>query len=164
VPGRMEVIGANGPIPVVVDYAHTPAGLEVALSTLRTIAGAGRLVCVFGCGGDRDRGKRAAMGEVAAARADVVIVTSDNPRSEDPLAIIDEIASTMGSIGDRVVIEPDRALAIRSAVDRAQPGDIVLVAGKGHETTQVVGDQTLPFDDRTHAAAALADRFGEGGS
>jgi UDP-N-acetylmuramoyl-L-alanyl-D-glutamate--2,6-diaminopimelate ligase len=159
VAGRMELVGTGAPVAVLVDYAHTPAGLEVALDAARAVAGGGRVLCVFGCGGDRDAGKRPLMGAAATTRADEVVLTSDNPRSEDPLAIIDAIRA--GAVpGATVVVEPDRAAAIRLAVDRARPGDVVLVAGKGHETTQTAGDTTLPFDDRTEAAAALTGRFG----
>ena len=167
VPGRMELVGDGGPVAVFVDYAHTPVGLDVALTALRAVAGGGRVVCVFGCGGDRDRGKRPEMGAVASALADVVVVTSDNPRSEDPSAIIDQVLSGMTprtvdgvTTGATVTVEPDRAAAIRQAIRGAAPGDVVLVAGKGHETTQTVGGTTVPFDDREEAAAALAERFG----
>ena len=162
VAGRMEVVGAGGPVAVVVDYAHTPAGLDEALHAVRALARDGRVLCVFGCGGDRDLGKRPEMGAVATRGADTVVLTSDNPRSEDPAAIIEAVRSGMDGPAD-VVVEPDRAAAIRVAVDRARPGDVVLVAGKGHETVQVVGSRTLPFDDRVEAAAALAERFGAGG-
>ncbi len=159
VPGRMEVVGAGSPVSVLVDYAHTPAGLEVALDAARAVAGGGRVLCVFGCGGDRDAGKRPQMGAVATARADEVVLTSDNPRSEDPLAIIEAIRSGVVP-GAAVTVEPDRAAAIRAAVGRARPGDVVLVAGKGHEVTQTTGGATVPFDDRVEAARALAERFG----
>ena len=159
VPGRMEVVGAGGPVPLVVDYAHTPAGLEEALDAVRVLAGTGRVVCVFGCGGDRDRGKRPEMGAVASRLADVVVLTSDNPRSEDPGAILEEVRA--GADGPAaLVVEADRATAIRSAVGLARPGDVVLVAGKGHETTQTAGGTSVPFDDREVGAAALAERFG----
>ena len=159
VPGRMEVVGAEGPVAVLVDYAHTPAGLEVALAAARSLAGPGRVLCVFGCGGDRDAGKRPLMGAVATALADVVVVTSDNPRSEDPRTIIAEVEAGMIQGAD-VMIEEDRSSAIRLAVERAQPGDVVLVAGKGHEDTQTAAGVTVAFDDRIEAAAALGDRFG----
>ena len=145
---------------VLVDYAHTPAGLEAALTAARGLAGSGRLVCLFGCGGDRDPGKRPEMGAVSSRLADVVVLTSDNPRSEDPLAIISEIRSGLVA-GAEVVVEPDRAEAVRLAVGRAGPGDVVLLAGKGHEATQTTGATTVPFDDRVEGAAALAERFGE---
>ncbi len=159
VPGRMEVVGAGAPVTVLVDYAHTPAGLEAALDAARAVAAGGRVLCVFGCGGDRDPGKRPLMGAVASTGADVVVLTSDNPRSEDPLAIIEAVRS--GVVGHvEVTVEPDRAAAIRSAVGRARPGDVVLVAGKGHESTQTAGGATVPFDDRVEAAGALDERFG----
>jgi UDP-N-acetylmuramoyl-L-alanyl-D-glutamate--2,6-diaminopimelate ligase len=164
VAGRMEVVGGDGPVPVVVDYAHTPAGLEASLAATRELVGGGRLVCVFGCGGDRDQGKRPEMGAVASRLADVVVLTSDNPRSEDPMAIIEAIRAGLvtGPGGAEVLVEPDRAQAIRSAVDRAVPGDLVLLAGKGHETTQTAAGRSWPFDDRTEARRALEDRFGGG--
>jgi UDP-N-acetylmuramoyl-L-alanyl-D-glutamate--2,6-diaminopimelate ligase len=162
VPGRMEVVGAGGPVEVLVDYAHTPAGLDGALRAVRTLAGDGRVVCLFGCGGDRDTGKRPEMGSVATGLADVVVLTSDNPRSEDPAAIIDQVRSGMDGPAE-VVVEPDRATAVRVAVGLARPGDVVLLAGKGHETTQTSGGATVPFDDRVAAAEALAVRFGRDG-
>jgi len=159
VPGRMEVVGAGAPVAVLVDYAHTPAGLEVALDAARSLAAGGRVLVVFGCGGDRDAGKRPLMGAVATTLADVVILTSDNPRSEDPLAIIDQVRSGMDP-GVAVTVEPDRAQAIRAAVERAFPGDVVLVAGKGHEDTQTTAGVTVPLDDRVEAGRALEERFG----
>ena len=162
VPGRMEVVGADLPVSVVVDYAHTPEGLEVALEACRRLVGPGRVLCVFGCGGDRDPGKRPLMGAVAARLADVVVVTSDNPRSEDPAAIAAAVVAGIDGTpdgGPQVVL--DRAEAIASAVAQARPGDLVLVAGKGHETSQTTGAGSVPFDDRQVATDALADRFGE---
>jgi UDP-N-acetylmuramoyl-L-alanyl-D-glutamate--2,6-diaminopimelate ligase len=159
VPGRMEVVAEGPPISVIVDYAHTPAGLEAALTAARGLSGSARLVCLFGCGGDRDQGKRTQMGEVSSRLADVVVLTSDNPRSEDPMAIIGEIRAGLGS-GTEVVVEPDRARAIRLAVGLAEPGDVVLLAGKGHETTQTAGGRTWPFDDRVESLRALAARTG----
>ena len=158
VPGRMEVVGAGAPVAVLVDYAHTPAGLAEALRAVRDLSGDGRVVCLFGCGGDRDQGKRPEMGAVATSLADVVVLTSDNPRTEDPAVIIDQVRSGMDGPAE-VVVEPDRATAIRVAVGRARPGDVVLLAGKGHETTQVSGGVAVPFDDRVEASAALAERF-----
>ena len=160
VPGRMEVVAADDPFSVIVDYAHTPAGLEVALSSARELAGPARVLCLFGCGGDRDQGKRPEMGAVSSRLADVVVLTSDNPRSEDPLAIIEQIRTGLGP-GVDVVVEPDRAEAILLAVGMARPGDVVLVAGKGHETTQTEAGHTRPFDDRAEARRALAGRSGE---
>ncbi len=149
VPGRFEAVDAGQPFTVLVDYAHTPDSLDNVLRAARDIT-AGRLICVFGCGGDRDRGKRPMMGAVARRLADWPIVTTDNPRSEDPAAIIGEI-----SHGFEMDIELDRAAAIARAVDGAQRGDVVVIAGKGHEQGQQFADQTLPFDDREVARAAL---------
>ena len=160
VAGRMELVGPGSPVAVLVDYAHTPAGLEVALDAARVLAAGARVVGVFGCGGDRDAGKRPLMGAVATAGADDVVLTSDTPRSEDPLAIIAAVRAGMAP-GAAVTVEPDRAAAIRVAVDHARPGDVVLVAGKGHETTQTTGAVTVAFDDREEAARALLERFGE---
>jgi UDP-N-acetylmuramoyl-L-alanyl-D-glutamate--2,6-diaminopimelate ligase len=150
VPGRFEPVAAGQPFTVLVDYAHTPDGLSNVLHSAREIT-PGRLICVFGCGGDRDRGKRPQMGRVARRLADVAIVTSDNPRSEDPEAIIAEIMA-----GVAMDAEPDRRAAIERAVALARPGDVVVIAGKGHEQGQQFGDRTLPFDDRTAAREALA--------
>ena len=145
VAGRMERFGGGAGQPlVVVDYAHTPDALEKVLQALREHT-QGKLVCVFGCGGDRDRGKRPLMGRIAEQLADVVIVTSDNPRHEDPAAIINEIVSGMQSIPRA---QPDRVRAIRTALAEARAGDIVLVAGKGHEDYQEIGDQRLDYSDR----------------
>jgi UDP-N-acetylmuramoyl-L-alanyl-D-glutamate--2,6-diaminopimelate ligase len=150
--GRLELIGARNGAPVFVDYAHKPDALMKALEALRPYAKK-RLIVVFGAGGDRDAGKRPLMGEIAAQHADAVIVTDDNPRSENPVAIRAEIlAAAKGAkeIGDR-------AEAIRSAVASLQPGDVLLIAGKGHETGQIVGDKVLPFSDHEAASAALAE-------
>ena len=155
VPGRMQRIPAPS-ITVVVDYAHTPDGLANALKALRPFV-AGRLVCVFGCGGDRDRSKRPQMAAVAAALADQLMVTSDNPRSEDPLRILHDVQAGIPP-GTCHTIEPDRARAIARAVLDAAPGDTVLIAGKGHETYQIVGEEKKPFDDARHAALAVAQR------
>jgi len=151
VPGRMERIGAFG-IDAIVDYAHTPDALENVLRAARETAKR-KLIVVFGCGGDRDPGKRAEMGAIAAAYADRVIVTSDNPRSEDPLTIARAIAE-----GIKADIVLDRRRAIRRAINEAVAGDVVMIAGKGHETYQIVGAQTLPFDDRDEVRAAFAER------
>lgn len=151
VPGRMQQCG-GGDLPlVVVDYAHTPDALEKVLMTLREQAPQ-QLICVFGCGGERDAGKRPLMGSVAAALADQVIVTSDNPRGESPQAIIAEVVR---GISGSYQVEPDRALAIKRAIQSAQPGDIVLLAGKGHETYQEVAGVKQPFDDVEQARLAL---------
>ena len=151
VPGRFELVDEGQPFSVIVDYAHTPDSLGNVLRTARELT-AGRLVCVFGCGGDRDRGKRPEMGRIAAELSDVPIVTSDNPRSENPLAIIDEILAGMD--GDPEV-EPDRRAAIAKAVGLAREGDVVVIAGKGHEQGQEFADRKLPFDDREVAREAL---------
>ena len=154
--GRMECLAGRGPIEVVVDYAHTPDALEQALRALRRHC-SGKLWCVFGCGGDRDAGKRPLMGAIASRSADRVVITSDNPRSENPDAIIAAIAA---GIADRsaVTIEPDRATAIALAVQQAAPGDLVLIAGKGHEDYQIVGSTRLPFSDQAVARTALQAR------
>ncbi len=158
---RVAVPGSAAGVDVIVDYAHTPDGLESVLTSARRMASGGNVIVVFGCGGDRDRSKRPHMGAVAAGLADVTVITSDNPRSEDPLAIIDDIVSGV-NFPDRpaLVIEPDRRAAIFEAIDRARPGDLVVVAGKGHETTQTIGEQSIPFDDREVAGEALAARNG----
>jgi UDP-N-acetylmuramoyl-L-alanyl-D-glutamate--2,6-diaminopimelate ligase len=145
VPGRMELITEH-PAPVLRDYAHTPDALERALRTLRPLT-PGRLIVLFGCGGDRDRGKRPIMGRLAAELADLPVVTSDNPRTEDPELILDDIERGMGS-APRMRIA-DRRQAIMAALETARPGDTVLLAGKGHETYQVIGTTKLPFDERT---------------
>jgi UDP-N-acetylmuramoyl-L-alanyl-D-glutamate--2,6-diaminopimelate ligase len=158
VQGRMELVSDGRPFAVFVDYAHTPAGLDAALSSARSIAHGGRVICVFGCGGDRDQGKRPEMGATAARRSDVAIITSDNPRSEDPMAIIQQVLR--GSTGHAARhVEPDRARAIRMAVEEAEAGDVVVIAGKGHESTQTIGDTSIPFDDRVEARRALDARF-----
>ena len=155
VPGRFEAVDAGQPFPVIVDYAHTPDSVENVLRAARELAGAGRVICVFGCGGDRDRGKRPQMGAAAASLADVAVVTSDNPRSEEPEAIIAEILPGMDGGGARVVVEPDRRAAIAWAVGEAAPGDVVVIAGKGHEQGQERHGVKTPFDDRVVAREAL---------
>jgi UDP-N-acetylmuramoyl-L-alanyl-D-glutamate--2,6-diaminopimelate ligase len=156
VPGRFEVVDAGQPFTVVVDYAHSPDSLEQVLVASRreATAGDGRVVVVFGCGGDRDRGKRPAMGEVATRLSDLAVLTSDNPRSEDPLAIIAQVQAGV-TRPDVLVVEPDRRAAIALALAEARPGDVVVVAGKGHEATQVTGDRVVAFDDRAVVRAEL---------
>jgi UDP-N-acetylmuramoyl-L-alanyl-D-glutamate--2,6-diaminopimelate ligase len=151
VPGRFEAVDEGQPFAVLVDYAHTPEALENVLAEARSLA-RGRVLCVFGCGGDRDHGKRPLMGQIATRLADVVLVTSDNPRSEDPLAIIDEI---LAGAGGGAEVEPDRARAIEQALEAASAGDVVVIAGKGHEPGQEIAGRTIPFDDRVVARDAL---------
>jgi UDP-N-acetylmuramoyl-L-alanyl-D-glutamate--2,6-diaminopimelate ligase len=159
VPGRFEDVDAGQPFTVVVDYAHTPASLEHVLVAARRVSGNGtgptRVLVVFGCGGDRDRTKRPAMGEAAARLADVAVLTSDNPRGEDPLAIIAEVRAGARR-PEALVVEPDRRAAIALALGRARAGDVVVVAGKGHEAVQVTGDLAVPFDDRVVVREELA--------
>lgn len=155
--GRMQAIGGNDAPLVVVDYAHSPDALEKVLATLRgtTRARGGRLLCVFGCGGDRDAGKRPLMGAAAERLADAVVLTSDNPRGEAPQAII---AAILAGMTGRPLVEPDRAAAIAGAVARADARDVILLAGKGHETYQEVAGARLPFSDLAVATSALAAR------
>lgn len=159
VPGRFEPVDEGQPFAVLVDYAHTPDSLENVLAAARPLT-AGRLWCVFGCGGDRDRGKRPLMGEIAARLADRVIVTSDNPRSEEPAAIVEEILTGIpADAGARVVAELDRRAAIMQALADAHEGDVVVIAGKGHEQGQEFAEgKKLPFDDVTVAREALRSR------
>jgi UDP-N-acetylmuramoyl-L-alanyl-D-glutamate--2,6-diaminopimelate ligase len=154
VPGRLEPVPGRQPFLVLVDYAHTPDALEHALRSARRMA-TGAVRVVFGCGGDRDPGKRPQMGRVAAEGADLVVVTSDNPRHEDPESILDAVVAGAKGGPGRVHREPDRARAIRYALEAAGPGDVVLLAGKGHETVQITGDAKVPFDDRRVAADVL---------
>jgi UDP-N-acetylmuramoyl-L-alanyl-D-glutamate--2,6-diaminopimelate ligase len=170
VPGRLQVIAApnpgrdgSGDVPpftVLVDYAHTPAGLEVVLAEARYLA-AGRVMTVFGCGGNRDRAKRPLMGRAAASLSDVAYVTSDNPRDEDPDSIIEDVLAGIpgGRDNERVMVEADRGVAIRLALDAARPGDVVVIAGKGHETYQEIAGERLAFDDAVEARHALAARY-----
>ena len=170
VPGRLERVPGNDGIGVFVDYAHTGDALERALATLNGIR-SGRLIVVFGCGGDRDRGKRPVMGQVAASASHLAILTSDNPRTEDPLRIIEEVEKGIRETGRKkyraadlsgawtdsgYLVIPDRREAIRLAIRAARAGDVVLIAGKGHEDYQIVGRKKFHFDDREEATAALA--------
>ncbi len=165
VPGRFQVVSATtDDVTVVVDYAHTDDALRNLLETARPLAN-GRLITVFGCGGDRDRTKRPLMGAVASRLSDLVVITSDNPRSEDPNKIIEEIQrgitpDTRRDSAQRILAIIDRRQAIGRAIEVATPGDLVLVAGKGHEKYQVIGDRTLPFDDVAVAREALSRRTG----
>jgi UDP-N-acetylmuramoyl-L-alanyl-D-glutamate--2,6-diaminopimelate ligase len=161
VPGRFQHVDAGQPFTVIVDYAHTDDALRNLLVLARQIQKSNahpgsRIITLFGCGGDRDRTKRPKMGQAAGEGSDFVVVTSDNPRSEDPSAIIAEIEPALKATGTSFAVEPDRAAAIRRALDAAHPEDIVLLAGKGHEQEQVLADRTIPFDDAEVARAALA--------
>jgi UDP-N-acetylmuramoyl-L-alanyl-D-glutamate--2,6-diaminopimelate ligase len=159
VPGRMERVDRGQPFAVLVDYAHTPDALERVLGAARSLQGDdARVLVVFGCGGDRDRAKRPEMGEVATRLADVVVVTSDNPRSEDPSEIAADVLTGVGAAGARPQVELDRRRAIRLALRAAAPGDVVVVAGKGHETGQTAAGVTVPFDDRDVVREELETR------
>ena len=157
VKGRLELVPSDGDYSIIIDYSHKPDALENVLKTLRAVT-RGRLILLFGCGGDRDRKKRPIMGRIGASMSDICIVTSDNPRTEDPEAIIDEIVSGVGEWGDRVVRICDRAEAIRAAIDKARSGDVILLAGKGHEDYQVVGHEKRHMDEREIVAEYLETR------
>jgi UDP-N-acetylmuramoyl-L-alanyl-D-glutamate--2,6-diaminopimelate ligase len=157
VPGRMEPVDAGQNFLVVVDYAHTPDSILSVLQAARPLT-SGRLIVVFGCGGDRDRAKRPLMGAAATRTADLTVLTSDNPRSEDPLAIIADIEPGAEEGGGDFVVEPDRRAAIRSAVRAATSGDTVVIAGKGHESYQETGGLRIPFDDREVAREEILAR------
>jgi UDP-N-acetylmuramoyl-L-alanyl-D-glutamate--2,6-diaminopimelate ligase len=172
VPGRLQRVSNAVGVLCLVDYAHTPDALERALDVLRPLS-PGRVLVVFGCGGDRDKGKRPRMGKAAAERADVVLITSDNPRTEDPVAILDMIVAGVEKTGivrrmtselrqglSGYRVEADRRVAIELGVALARPGDTLLIAGKGHEDYQILGTQKIHFDDREVAAAAFAARQG----
>lgn len=162
VPGRMETIDEAQPFAVYVDYAHTEDALKNLVASARELNRNGHLILVFGCGGDRDRSKRPLMG-LAAAACDRVILTSDNPRSEDPLQVINDVTVGLQKATANYAIEPDRKIAIERALGEARAGDIVLIAGKGHETFQIIEDTRIPFDDREVARAALRQMgFGQG--
>ncbi len=160
VPGRFQTVDAGQPFTVAVDYAHTDDALRNLVSLAREFASArgGRVITLFGCGGDRDRTKRPMMGRVAGEGSDLVVLTSDNPRSEDPLSVLDDVIAGLAPTGTAYLIEPDRAQAIDLAIRAAHAGDIVLLAGKGHEKVQVLNDRTIPFDDAAVALRVLAGR------
>ena len=160
IPGRFEMVPGASEFGVIVDYAHTPDGLENILKTGRALTNK-RLLLAFGCGGDRDRTKRPIMGAIAAKLADLTIITSDNPRSEEPRTIIDEIETGFKKANPRAAyhVEPDREAAIHHLIAQAQPGDLVLIAGKGHENYQIFADHTIHFDDREIAKLALEERL-----
>ena len=159
VPGRFQPVDAGQPFTVIVDYAHTDDALRnlTALARQMTAHTGKRVITVFGCGGDRDRTKRPKMGAAAGAGSDLVIATSDNPRTEDPLAILAEIEPGLKASGVKYTVETDRTTAIRMAVEAAQPGDVVLIAGKGHEKEQILNGRTIPFDDAEVARTALCE-------
>jgi UDP-N-acetylmuramoyl-L-alanyl-D-glutamate--2,6-diaminopimelate ligase len=156
VPGRFERVDESQPFLVVVDYAHTDDALRNVLKTARELT-RDRLIVVFGCGGDRDRTKRPLMGEAAGSLADFVVLTSDNPRSEDPIAIMNDALVGLQKTGKSHVAEADREAAIRKAFTDAHHGDVVVLAGKGHETYQILRDRTIPFDDREVARRILRE-------
>jgi UDP-N-acetylmuramoyl-L-alanyl-D-glutamate--2,6-diaminopimelate ligase len=161
IPGRMEPVDRGQPFPVFVDYAHTDAALDAAVRSARAVAAEGKVAVVFGCGGDRDPGKRPLMGRVAGALAALPIATSDNPRSEDPLAILAAVEKGLRESGNTAYrLVPDRREAIRQAIAAAGPGWTVLVAGKGHEREQTIGDRKIPFSDFEEIDKALEERFG----
>ncbi len=157
VPGRMEVVPTDTPYTVIIDYAHTPDGLENVLNCVREIT-EGKVICVFGCGGDRDKTKRPIMGEIATRLADIAVITSDNPRSEDPESIIEDITSGIGKTNAKVIVDSDRKGAIRKALEAAQAGDIVVLAGKGQETYQVLASGKIHFDEREAVAEILSEK------
>jgi UDP-N-acetylmuramoyl-L-alanyl-D-glutamate--2,6-diaminopimelate ligase len=162
VSGRFQQIALGQPFLVIVDYAHTDDALENLIKTARELNPKGRIITLFGCGGGKDRTKRPVMGEVAGRLSDLTILTNDNPRQEDPLKIISDVVVGLQKSNGKYLIEPDREKAITMAIDEAREGDIVLLAGKGHEDCQVLADTTLPWDDREQARRALRDRgFGE---
>ena len=153
--GRAEVVPTGRDFTVIIDYAHTPDGLKNILSTFKEFEKT-RLIAVFGCGGDRDKTKRPKMGKIAAEIADFVIVTSDNPRTEDPIAIIDDILVGMKDSKTPYKVIPDRISAINFAIQNAEKDDIIVLAGKGHETYQILKDKTIHLDEREIVADALA--------
>lgn len=155
VPGRFQSIDEGQPFLVIVDYAHTDDALRNLIATARELSNSGRIITLFGAGGDRDRTKRPLMGEAAGSMSDLVVLTSDNPRSEDPLRIINDVVVGLQKVNAKFRIEPDREKALAVAIEEAQTGDIVLLAGKGHETAQVLKDRTIEFDDREKARDVL---------
>jgi UDP-N-acetylmuramoyl-L-alanyl-D-glutamate--2,6-diaminopimelate ligase len=159
VPGRFQVVPSTSGITVVVDYAHTDDALRNLIALARELVASrgGRVITLFGCGGDRDRTKRPKMGKAAGEGSDLVVLTSDNPRTEDPAAILAEALAGVEATGATCIVEEDRRSAIKIAIRSARPGDIVLLAGKGHEKGQILSDRTIPFDDAAVAAGVLAE-------
>lgn len=160
IPGRMEVVPTDTPYTVIIDYAHTPDGLENVLGCVREITD-GKVITVFGCGGDRDKTKRPIMGEIAARLSDVAVVTSDNPRSEDPETIIEEIVAGIGKHDSKIIVDSDRTGAIKKALETAQKGDVVVLAGKGQETYQVLASGKIHYDEREVVAKILSEKAGK---
>jgi UDP-N-acetylmuramoyl-L-alanyl-D-glutamate--2,6-diaminopimelate ligase len=158
VPGRFERVDAGQPFLVVVDYAHTHDAIANVIGTARELNPQGRVIIVFGCGGERDRTKRPLMGEAAGRGADLVVLTSDNPRSEDPRLIINDVLVGLQRARANYIVEPDRERAFGIAFDAARPGDIVLLAGKGHERYQILGEQKLPWNEAEIARRILGQR------
>jgi UDP-N-acetylmuramoyl-L-alanyl-D-glutamate--2,6-diaminopimelate ligase len=159
VPGRFQAVDAGQPFTVIVDYAHTDDALRnlIVLARQMTSQTGGRVITMFGCGGDRDRTKRPKMGQAAGAGSDFVVATSDNPRSENPLEILAEIEPGLKATGVQYTIEPDRTAAIAIALSAAKAGDVVLLAGKGHEKEQILAGRTIPFDDAQVALTSLTE-------
>jgi UDP-N-acetylmuramoyl-L-alanyl-D-glutamate--2,6-diaminopimelate ligase len=155
VPGRFEQIDEGQPFHVVVDYAHADDAMRNLISTARELNRGGRIITVFGAGGERDRSTRPLMGEAAGSLSDLVILTSDNPRTEDPLRIMNDVVVGLQKVNAKYRIESDREAALEIAIDEARPGDVVLLAGKGHENYQILRDRTLEFDDREKVRAIL---------
>ena len=155
-PGRFQTVENGLGITIVVDYAHTDDALRNLIAIARQVS-SGRVITLFGCGGDRDRTKRPKMGHAAGEGSDLVVLTSDNPRSEDPIAIIEEALVGVRTTTTQCIVEPDRASAIEKAIRMARPGDIVLLAGKGHEKVQVLRDRTVPFDDVAAAVQVVRE-------
>ncbi|MBR2731916.1 MAG: UDP-N-acetylmuramoyl-L-alanyl-D-glutamate--2,6-diaminopimelate ligase [Clostridia bacterium] len=160
VPGRMEIVPTDRPYTVLIDYAHTPDGLENVLRCVREVA-TGRVICVFGCGGDRDSTKRPLMGEIASRLSDIAVVTSDNPRTEDPDAIIEDIRKGLHAGLARIIVDSDRRSAIRRALSAARAGDVVVLAGKGQETYQILKSGKIHFDEREVVAEILQSKMGD---
>lgn len=160
VPGRMEIVPTDTPYTVLIDYAHTPDGLENVLLCVREIT-EGKVIAVFGCGGDRDKTKRPIMGEIAARLADIAVITSDNPRSENPESIIEDITEGIGKHSSRIIVDSDRTGAIRKALAAAQKGDVVVLAGKGQETYQILASGKIHYDEREIVSKILSEKAGE---
>jgi UDP-N-acetylmuramoyl-L-alanyl-D-glutamate--2,6-diaminopimelate ligase len=159
VPGRFQRVDLGQPVLVIVDFAHTDDALENLIKTARELNPKGRIITLFGCGGGKDRSKRPIMGEASGRLSDLTILTDDNPRQEDPLKIISDIVVGVQKTNGKYMIEPDREKAIGLAIDQAREGDIVLLAGKGHEDYQILADKTLAWDDAGGRAATAATRI-----